>query len=324
MIRENALQPREALIEAVRWENADTFTLDLSLKNGHDRRRYSFLPGQFNMLNLMGYEEAPISLASAVNGTGTFQHTVKAVGRFTEALGRLKAGDSVGLRGPYGVPWPVEELKGKNLLAIAGGIGLAPLRSLLQHIFGHRDQYGKVTILYGAKKPGDVIYADELDVWRSRPDTTLGITVDRLDQPAPTPSSPRGPNPAASEVMPASGSSSNVALTGPAFRSPAPLGAVPPAWPHHVGVVPTLFQKVPVSAEDTLALICGPEVMLKFVLIDLFKRGFAPDHIYVSMERRMRCGVAQCGHCMFGPRFVCRDGPVFRFDNIQHLFGKGV
>ncbi|MCL4465873.1 MAG: FAD/NAD(P)-binding protein [Chloroflexi bacterium] len=276
---ENPLQPLSARIEAVRRENADTFTMDFALKNGYARRRYSFVPGQFNMLSLMGFEEAPISLASAPSADGRFQHTVKAVGRLTQALRGFKEGDTVGVRGPYGEPWPVGELKGKNLLAVAGGIGLAPLRSLLLHVFQHRAEYGKVTLLYGAKTPGEIVYGDELEGWGAQPETMVGLTVDRIDG---------------------------------------------RPWKYNVGVVPTLFEKVPVSAANCLALVCGPEVMLKFVLLDLFKRGFPPERIFVSMERRMRCGIAQCGHCMFGPKFVCREGPVFRFDSIQHLLGKGV
>lgn len=282
----NHLQPFEARVEAVRRENADTLTFTLSLKRGRGRPAYSYLPGQFNMVGLMGYEEAPLSLASGPSAnTSTpnqrdyIEHTVKMVGRLTGALRNLQAGDLVGLRGPYGVPWPLEELRGKNLLAVAGGIGLAPIRSLLLHVFRHREDYGKVTLFYGAKTPGELIYTRELQDWRSQPETDLAVTVDRVHgQP----------------------------------------------WEYNVGVVPTLFGRVPVSARDCLALVCGPEVMMKFVLIELFKRGFPPERIFVSMERRMRCGVAQCGHCMFGPKFVCRDGPVFRFSDIQHLFGKGV
>jgi len=275
----NYLQPLDCRIEAVRNENADTLTFTLSFKNQRTRKVYSYLPGQFNMVSLMGFEEAPLSLSSAPGPETSFQHTVKVVGRLTHALRGLQVGDSLGIRGPFGVPWPVDELMGKNLLAVAGGIGLAPIRSLLLHIFRQRDKYGKVTVFYGAKTPREVIYTDEFSDWKLQPDTELALTVDRVDG---------------------------------------------QSWEHNIGVVPTLFEKVPVSAHNSLALVCGPEVMMKFVLIELFKRGFPPESIFVSMERRMRCGMAQCGHCMFGPKFVCRDGPVFRFSDIQHLFGKGV
>lgn len=173
----------------------------------------------------------------------------------------------------------MNEAVGRDLLLVAGGTGVAPLRSVLEEAFRRRPEYGQITLLYGAKTPRDLLFASDFDRWAAQRDTHLLLTVDRTDG------------------MP---------------------------WHLHVGVVPTLFQVARLSPETTVAFICGPEVMMRFTILDLQRRGFANERIFLSLERRMRCGVAQCGHCFLGPKFVCQDGPVFRYTQLYGLLGKGV
>jgi len=271
--------PVTATITDLRPETYDTTTYTLTFRDPAVQRGYSFRPGQFNMLGFLGIGEAPISLSSDPGLPGTFQHTIRAVGDVTKAIARLRVGDIVGLRGPFGNPWPMAQAKGCDLLIVAGGIGLAPLRSVIEQLFRERDQYGTITILYGAKTPRDLVYGADYERWSAQPDTQLLLTVDA-----------------------ASGE----------------------PWTGRVGVVPVLFEAVTLAPARTIAMVCGPEVMMRFVVVDLLKRSFPPEHVFLSLERRMRCGVAQCGHCFLGPKFVCQDGPVFRYPQLYGLFVKGV
>ncbi|MBI4318272.1 MAG: FAD/NAD(P)-binding protein [Chloroflexi bacterium] len=274
----NPLIPEEAVILHVEEEAQDVSTYTLALKDRERQSQFWFKPGQFNMLSLVGLGEIPVSMSSDPTDRAFVQHTVKTVGSMTSVLARLGRGDVVGLRGPYGSFWPLEEAGGHDVAIVAGGIGIAPLRPVLEHIFGNRTVYGQVTVLCGARTPGDLVFSKDFHRWSTQPDTRLLLTVDRVDgQP----------------------------------------------WAHYVGVVPTLFEKVKLS-RGTVVFACGPEVMLRFTVLDLLKRGHPAAKIFVSMERRMQCGIAQCGHCFFGPKFVCRDGPVFRLTDVIDLLGKGV
>lgn len=268
------LIPKEAVIQQIKPQTYDTITYTLSFVDPEMRQQYRFAPGQFNMVSVFGFGEAPISISSAPNGNGSFDHTVRAVGNLTKALSRMKVGDVVGIRGPYGTHWPVEEARGKDILVVAGGIGLAPLRPFIMEVFRNRANYGLIEICYGARTPQDLLFTDEFDQWRSNPDTLVRVTVDR-----------------------------------------APNGD----WQGHIGVVTTLFNNLSVQPENTIALLCGPDIMMRFGIIDLLKRHYNPEAIYVSLERRMKCGVAMCGHCQCGPYFVCKDGPVFRYSDIQNV-----
>ncbi|MCL5676825.1 MAG: FAD/NAD(P)-binding protein [Firmicutes bacterium] len=271
------LLPQPAVIQEIRRETADTQTYTLAFADEGLRERFSFRPGQFNMLTLWGAGEAAVSFSSDPALRGQFQHTIRAVGNVTRAMARFSVGDVVGLRGPYGRAWPLEEMKGKDVLVVAGGIGLAPVRPAILHLFRHRSDYGRITLLYGARTPADLLYTDQYDEWRAQPDTTLLLSVDRAD-------------------------------------------GVP--WPHQVGVVTTLFPLIEFAPGNTVALVCGPEIMMRFVAVDLLRRGLSPERLFVSLERRMKCAVGQCGHCMFGPKFVCREGPVFRYAEVEPFFGK--
>lgn len=233
---------------------------------------FSFAPGQFNMLFLWGAGEVPISISSDPAQPGVLAHTVRAVGAVTEALCRLRRGETVGIRGPFGSHWPVADSTGRDIVIVAGGVGLAALRSALYHVLARREQYGRIVLLYGARTPGDLLYARELARWRGRFDVQVEVAVD---------------------------------------------SAGPRTWRGHVGVVTTLIPLAAFDAAGATALVCGPEVMMRFTIAELGRRGVSPDRIYLSLERNMKCAIGLCGHCQFGPTFVCKDGPVFRYDRIE-------
>ncbi|WP_019022613.1 FAD/NAD(P)-binding protein [Thioalkalivibrio sp. ALE23] len=230
-------------------------------------------PGQFNMLYLFGVGEVPISV-SAITDDGGIVHTTRAVGSVTRTMQELGPGAVVGLRGPFGTAWPLEQARGRDLVLVAGGIGLAPLRPVIHAALERRDDFGHVVICYGARSPGDMIFRDELDAWGARDDLDLRITVDR----------------------------------GTA------------AWRGDVGVVTQLIDRGGFDRRNTLAMVCGPEVMMRFAASSLERRGVKPEDIFVSMERNMRCAVGFCGHCQIGSQFVCRDGPVFPYPVMEPAF----
>lgn len=271
--------PVEAVIQEIREESYDTRTYTLRFKDPFLQKGYAFRAGQYNMVGFPGIGEAAISISSDPGVCATFQHTVRAVGGVTLAMARMEPGDVVGVRGPFGNPWPMEEAQGKELLLIAGGNGMATLRSALEEALRRREEYGEITLLYGARTPRDLLFAADFDRWSAQRDTRLLLTVDRADG---------------------------------------------EPWTGHVGVVPTLLDAARLSPRTSVVLVCGPEMMMKFTIIDLQKRGFPDERIFLSMERRMRCGIAQCGHCFLGPKFVCQDGPIFRYTELYGLFGKGV
>ena len=267
--------PEKAVIERIRRETVDTKTYTVRLLDERKRGEFPVKPGQFIMVSLFGIGEAPFSLSSSPNSDGSFNATVRAVGNVTSALDRFEEGAIIGVRGPYGQGWPVESARGRDVLIIAGGIGLPPLRPVVTKIAEERRHYGRLEILYGARTPDQMIFPYEYEDWRKIKDTRLELTVDSV-----------------------------------------PPGTV---WQYNVGVVTTLFNEMKTSAENSLVMTCGPEIMMRFVVRGLLAKGFAPDQIYVSLERRMKCGIAQCGHCQIGPKYVCRDGPVFRLSDIQGL-----
>lgn len=266
----NILRPFMARIVFKKKETYDTSTYGFQLKENPD---FSFLPGQFNMVGIPGVGEAPISFSSDPGEKNKFEHTIRAVGRVTQTIARYKEGDGLQIRGPYGRGWPLEDAQGKNILVVAGGIGLAPLRGFLLQVWKDRNDFGKVVILYGARTPEDLLFREELPLWRKKPNTQLLLTVDE----------------------------------------------VPPRtrWEENRGVVTTLFDRMEVSPDNTLALVCGPEIMMRFVVVGLLQRGYPASNLYLSLERRMKCGVGQCGHCQIGPKYVCRDGPVFCYREIR-------
>jgi len=267
------MQPDPFEVRQVAKETGDTFTMTLAPIAGVAPR--PFAPGQFNMLYVFGVGEVPISISGDPARPEQLVHTIRAVGATTRALQRLRKGDWVGVRGPFGTAWPVGEAHGRDVVLIAGGIGLAPLRPAIYHVLLHRALYGRVVVLYGARTPHDMLYPKQLRDLRSRFDVEVEVSVDRATA----------------------------------------------DWQGAVGVVTKLVQRSPFDPQSAHAFICGPEVMIRYAAIALEQRGMSDDAIFVSMERNMKCAVGLCGHCQFGPFFVCKDGPVFRYDRIKGYFG---
>jgi NAD(P)H-flavin reductase len=264
--------PKSFRVQRMRRETGDTFTMDVTACGGGNA--FQFLPGQFNMLYVFGVGEAPISISGDPAQPGALIHTVRAVGAVTEAMQRMKKGDVLGARGPFGSHWPVELATGRDVVIVAGGIGLAPLRPALYHILSNRDQYNRVALLYGTRTPEDILYLKELEHWRARLDLSVHVTVDRAKW----------------------------------------------GWKGNVGVVTTLIPRAAFDPATALAFVCGPEIMMKFTILELEKRGLKDEQVFLSMERNMKCAVGFCGHCQYGPTFICKDGPVFRYDRIRSLF----
>jgi len=265
------MQPRLYRVSRRRREIADTCTLDLEPADGAPIP--AFAPGQFSMLYVFGVGEVPISISGDPKAAARLVHTVRGVGAVSRGLCSLKKGDMLGVRGPYGSRWPVADSPGKDLIIVAGGIGLAPLRPVLYQLLAQRERAGKVILLYGARSPRDILYPRELERWKSA-GVEVQVTVDRSA----------------------------------------------PTWSGHVGVVTALIPRLTFDPENALAMVCGPEVMMRFTIAELNQQGVTDDRIFVSMERNMKCGIGFCGHCQFGPSFICRDGPVFAFNRVRDLF----
>jgi NAD(P)H-flavin reductase len=261
-------------IQRVRQETDDTFTLEILPEDSS--KGFSFAPGQFNMLYVFGVGEVPISISSDPDDAPLLKHTTRVVGTVTKAMRKLKRGEIMGIRGPFGSHWPVEEATGRDVVIVAGGIGLAPLRPALYRLMAEREKFRRIVLLYGTRTPEDMLYRHELEQWRGKFDLEIEVTVDR----------------AAS------------------------------TWRGNVGVVTTMIPRAPFSPSNTFAMVCGPEVMMRFTVMELLKRGVAAERIYLSAERNMKCGIGFCGHCQYGPTFVCKDGPVFAFPSIAPILGK--
>ena len=267
----SAMVPRVFRLADRRQDTADTFTMLLEPTDGIP---LEFIPGQFTMLSSFGVGEVPISVSSAANVNGLLQHTVRDVGAVTHALSRASVGDAVGIRGPYGTGWDVADGAGGDVVLVAGGIGLAPLRPAMLEVLQHRQRYGRVVLLYGTRSPEDLLFTDELKRWEN-----LGVQV----------------------------------LVTVDYGTPS--------WTGRVGLVTTLIKRAGFDPRSALALVCGPEVMMRFTAAALIERGVRPDKVRVSLERNMRCGVGLCGHCQYRELFVCVDGPVLPFARVSGLLG---
>jgi len=264
--------PRPFRIISRHRETRDTITL--ALMPGPDGQAFSFEPGQFNMLYLFGVGEIPVSISGDPASPRRLVHTVRAVGATSAGLCGLARGDMIGVRGPFGTAWPVADALGSDVVFVAGGLGLAPLRPAIYQVLSERKRYGRVFLLYGARGPQDILYRAELERWRRRLDVDIDITVDHA--------------------------------TGD--------------WHGSVGVVTEIVKRAGFDPDHAVAMICGPEIMMRFTMAALQDRGVATEQIYVSMERNMKCAIGFCGHCQFGPSFICKDGPVMRFDRIENVF----
>ena len=243
---------------------------ELEMPNGQS---LGHSPGQFVEVSAFGIGEAPISVSSSPSKHSSFELCIRQVGTLTNVLKKYKQGDLLGIRGPFGKGYPMEKLFGKDILVVAGGIGLVPLRSLINYVLDNRKDFGRLIILYGAKTPSELLFQEELAEWTSRADVELHMTVDRGDA----------------------------------------------SWKGHVGVITTLIPTLDIKTSTTIAAITGPPVMYKFVVMSLKSKQLPDDQIYLSLERRMKCGVGKCGHCQINGVYCCQDGPVFNYSDIKPL-----
>ena len=266
--------PAPARLIQVNKETHDTFTLALESAGGNGTP--AFAPGQYSMLYVFGIGELPISISGDPEEPGRLVYTVRSVGQATHALVTQQEGNVLGVRGPFGTSWPMTQARGKDVLVVAGGIGLAPLRPAIYHILRHRGDYRRLIVLYGARSPRDMLYRKQLAAWTYLPDTQILTTVD--------------------------------------------YGGL--SWRGYVGVVTTLFRYVRLWPSNAVSFLCGPEIMMRYVVRELEHRGLSGDDIYLSMERNMKCAVGSCGHCQCGPYFICKDGPVFSYAQVKPFLEK--
>jgi NAD(P)H-flavin reductase len=273
-----------ARIEEIADEVPGVRTYTLRLLDDEVRRSYRFAPGQFNMLHLPGIGEAAISISSDPLDTERLEHTVRAVGNVTDALSRMQPGETLLLRGPFGRPWPVADLAGREVVVVAGGLGLASQRAAIHELLRHRTRYAAVTVLHGAKEPAGLFYTGEYDRWRDG-GVEVQTIVDAID------ASPAG---------------DLTTVREPAARSSG-----------RVGLVTDLLAELPLDPARVSILCCGPDPMMMAVVRAALARGVAPAEIFLSLERNMACAVRHCGLCQFGPVFVCQEGPVFSYPVIE-------
>lgn len=267
--------PHAATVVARTQESPTIFTLRLRLDDPAAQAAYRFAPGQFNMLYLYGVGETPISIMSDPEERDGIGHTIRAVGRVTHGLAALRPGDRLGLRGPFGRGWPLQEMGGCDVVVLTGGLGCAPVVSVIHYVLRRRERFGRLVVVQGVKHAEDLIWREQYDQWAQMPDTQVLV--------------------AASE--------------GEAL------------WPWYVGRVTDLFSLARFDPRRAVALMCGPEGMMRAGADSLLARGLPESRLYLSMERNMQCAVGRCGHCQLGGAFVCRDGPVFDWGQVKSLLG---
>jgi sulfhydrogenase subunit gamma (sulfur reductase) len=273
----NPYLPMDTKIDDIVIENQarDIKTFKLTFVNEDDEKGFSFLPGQFAELSILGAGECPIGIASSPTEQGHLLFTVKRAGIVTTRLHRLEKGDIIGVRGPLGNTYPMKDMEGKNVLIVGGGFAFTTLRSTIKYILEdvHRNKFKDLTVIYGARNSGELIYKKELWEWEKRKDMKTYITIDNEEK----------------------------------------------NWTRHVGFVPTVLREVAPSSKQTIALVCGPPIMIKFTLPVLIDLGFTLESIFLSLEMRMKCGIGKCGRCNIGHKYVCKDGPVFSYAELQNL-----
>lgn len=262
--------PEMAEITAIKQFTKLEKWFEIKLLNG---KELGHQPGQFALFSIFGIGEAAISICSAPTKKGAFDICVRKVGMLTEKMHQLEVGQKIGVRGPFGAGFPVNDFKGKDILIIGGGIGIIPLRSLINHVIAYREDFGRLIILYGAKNPDELLFSDELENWDGDPNIEYHVTVDKGT----------------------------------------------PEWPGKTGVITTLIPGLELNLENTIAAIVGPPIMYKFVIMTLKTKRLTDQNIYLSLERRMKCGVGKCGHCQINDSYVCLDGPVYQYSDIKNL-----
>jgi NAD(P)H-flavin reductase len=268
----NPFEPIRAVVSDIKSETPDVKTYSIIL----ERSLYNPRPGQFNMVGYAGVGEAPISFSSISSGS-EFGHTIRSAGRVTRFIEKLKEGDEIFVRGPYGSCWPLDKSIGEDIVLVAGGVGLAPIRPVIYEILSKRDSFGRVTLIYGARRPADILFGDELRTWKKHIDVFL--TVDEV---------------------------------------PADV-----IWDYGIGLVTEFLDNMSLTPGKTFAFVCGPEIMMRFIARGFFLKGLFASKVFISLERRMKCGIGQCGHCQHGTKFVCKDGPVFLYKDVN-IFPDGL
>ncbi len=262
-------------IEKITEEAPFVKTFRLKFINDEDAENFSFRTGQFGEYSIFGEGETTFCIASSPTRKGYIECTFRQAGRVTKALANLDEGDIIGFRGPYGNIFPIDEWKGKNLVFIAGGIALPPMRSVIWNCLDLRENFKDITIIYGARSVADLVYKNELKEWEGRSDVNIVTTVDP--------------------------------------------GGETPEWTGKIGFVPTVLSEIAPSSENTIAIVCGPPIMIKFTFPVLEKLGFTDENVYTTLENRMKCGFGKCGRCNVGKVFVCKDGPVFSLKQLKEL-----
>ncbi|MBN1636692.1 MAG: FAD/NAD(P)-binding protein [Deltaproteobacteria bacterium] len=270
----NIYEPRPVSIHRTLPQIQDHRLFQLQLEDGSSWADFGHQPGQFIEVSLFGKGEAPISISSPPTRLDSLEICVRKTGRITDSLFEMGKGSNLHIRGPYGRGFPLDDLKGHKLLLVAGGLGLAPLRSLLLYALDKREEFDEIILMYGTNNPDNVLFKYELLSFFDRDDIKYLYSVDRDDE---------------------------------------------GIWKQYVGVVTGLFEQTIISPEETYAVLCGPPIMYRFVLQKLLNLGFAKEHIYMSLERMMKCGVGKCGHCAIGNKYCCTDGPVFCYTQIEDI-----
>lgn len=269
----NPYMPYVATLKEVVRETPNIMTFRVVLDDEEAMKNFAYEPGQVGQVSLFGVGEATFVINSPPTRKEYLQFSVMKAGEVTAALHGLKAGDKVGIRGPLGNSFPYDDMKGKDIVFVGGGIGMAPLRTLLLYMFDNRDDYGDIRLLYGARSPQDMAFAYEIEEWRKQKNTEVVLTIDREAE----------------------------------------------GWTEKVGLIPNVLLEMNPSTENTVAITCGPPIMIKFTLQALDKLGFKPEQIYTTLERRMKCGIGICGRCNIGDKYVCVDGPVFTYAELKDM-----
>ncbi len=268
---ENIYLPKLAVIKEIIQETPDTKTVRLTIDGGI----IDYLPGQFGEFSCIGEGESTFGFSSSSLRKDFFEFSFRTSGRATTGINGLNAGDSIGFRGPYGNFFNTDKMKGKDIIFIGGGIGMAPVKSILEYCIDERNKYGKITVLYGARTVMDLMYKEPIEEWKNSPNTDVVITVDP--------------------------------------------GGETPGWKGRIGFVPTILEELPVKGNNAVAVVCGPPIMIKFVLKSLEKMGFNKEDIITTLENRMKCGLGKCGRCNIGSVYVCKEGPVFTAKELESL-----
>jgi len=267
----NAYLPHLAVIEKTIDETYDTRTFHFNFKNEKLREDFTFESGQFCLLSILGVGEAPFCISSSPTRRDHLECSIRQVGKLTRALHRLGEDAEIGFRGPYGNSFPLDFLQGKNLVFVGGGIGMAPLRSLILNVLDNRDKYENIDIIYGARSPADLCFRYDLETWNKDGTVNMVTAVDKGDE----------------------------------------------EWTGRVGLVPVVLEEIAPSANNSVAIVCGPPIMIRFTFPALEKLGFTPEQMMTTLEKRMKCGIGKCGRCNIGNLYVCRDGPVFSYAQIK-------